>query len=110
MRGLILILILLVVAAIAAVSTGFIDISQTRQAALPNVGTTGNGVAAQGGQTPEFQVKTGKIEVGTGQRTVPVPEIRIAPGGNGQPQAQPAQNGAAPAPQNGTATTDSTQR
>ena len=108
MRGIILILILLIVAAIAAVATGFIDISQTRQATLPNVATTGNGVVAQGGQTPEFQVNTGKIEVGTGQRTVPVPEIRIAPGGNGAQPAQPAQNGAAAAPQDGAATTNAT--
>jgi hypothetical protein len=105
MRGLILILILLVVAAIAAVSTGLINVNQTRPAELPQVGATGNGVVAKGGQAPAFDVSTGKVEIGTGERTVKVPEIRIAPSGNA---AAPAP---APAPAQPQAqTTDSTQR
>lgn len=114
MRGIILILILLVVAAIAAVATGFINVSQTRSVAVPDVDATGNGVVARGGQAPAFKVETGKIEVGTGERTIKVPEIRVAPTGNGQPQpAQPqqpqAQQPAQPTQQQ-PATTDSTQR
>lgn len=113
MRGLILILILLIVAAIAAVATGFINIDQTRPAALPDVDATGNGVVARGGQAPAFDVQTGRIEVGTGERTVKVPEIRIAPSGGQapqlQPQAQPQQPQAQPQAQQGAPTTDSTQ-
>jgi len=103
MRGLILILILLVVAGIAAVATGFININQTQPAALPSVDATQNGVVAQGGQKPKFEVSTGKIEIGTGERTVKVPEIRVAP-------SAPAANEAVPANTAAPATTDSTQR
>src|SRR6476469_6771122 len=101
-RAIILLLILVVVAGIAAVATGFININQTRSAAVPAVSATGNGVVAKGGQTPAFDVSTGKVEIGTGERTVKVPEIRIAPSGN---QAAPAA-----APANTAETTDSTQR
>ena len=64
----------------------------------------------KGGQEPKFQVETGKIEVGTGKATIPVPEIRVAPGGNGQAPAtaQPAQP-AQPAGNQQVPTTDSTQ-
>ena len=125
MRALILILILLVVGAIALVATGFVNIDQTRGAEAPNVGVNQNRVAVSGGQSPAFKVETGKIEVGTGERTIPVPEIRIAPGGAaapapvqpGQPQAQPqAQPQPQPQPRpaapaaNAPATTDSTQQ
>jgi hypothetical protein len=108
MRGVILILILLVVAAIAAVSTGFINIDQTRPAALPDVDATSNGVVAKGGQTPAFDVQTGKVQIGTGERTVKVPEIRIAPTGNAAAPAAQPQPGQ-PQPSQPT-TTDSTQR
>lgn len=113
MRGLILILILLVVAAIAAVATGLVNISQTRPAAVPQVSTTDKGVVAKGGQTPAFGVSTGKIEVGTGERTVRVPEIRVAPGGEAPQTAQPQPGQARPVhaepARKGAATTDSTQ-
>jgi hypothetical protein len=97
-RAIILLLILVVVAGIAAVATGFVNINQTQPAQVPSVSTTGNGVVAKGGQAPKFDVSTGKVEIGTGERTVKVPEIRIAPSGN---QAVPA---------NTAETTDSTQR
>ncbi|GAA3997785.1 hypothetical protein [Sphingomonas humi] len=105
MRAIILLLILLIVGAIALVATGFVNISQTRPAEVPAVAVGSDGVVIKGGQKPAFDVQTGKIEVGSGRATVPVPEIRIAPGGTGNasaaPQAQPA-NGQQPA------TTDST--
>lgn len=109
MRGLILILILLVVAVIAAIATGFLNIDQTRGAEIPQVTVTDNGVVAKGGQAPAFDVDTGKVQVKP-------PEIQVTPTGDApaqqpapqpQPQAQPAaptQTGPAPA------TTDSTQR
>jgi len=53
MRALILILILAVVAAIIAVATGFLDISQTRSARAPDVAANAAGVTASGGQAPE---------------------------------------------------------
>jgi hypothetical protein len=79
MRAIILILILAVVALIAAVATGFIDINQTREARAPQISATGNGVAAQGGQTPAFEVETGSVEVGTGTANVAAPTVKIEP-------------------------------
>nr|WP_314442004.1 hypothetical protein [uncultured Sphingomonas sp.] len=111
MRAVILLLILLIVGAIALVATGFVNVNQTQPAQVPAVAVGSDGVVVKGGQQPKFQVETGRIEVGKGQATIPVPEIRVAPGGNGnapaaqQPpsQTQPAPNGQQPA------TTDSTQ-
>jgi hypothetical protein len=83
MRAILLILILVVVALLIAIATGFLDISQTRQAQAPQISTTGNGVTAKGGQTPTFDVETGSVSVGTKQVNVAVPSIQVnRPGGN----------------------------
>jgi hypothetical protein len=87
MRAVLLILILVVVAAIAAIATGFVDINQTRGARAPAIDAGGNGVAASGGQTPAFDVKTGSVQVGTQQATVPLPTVQVTPPGNA---AEPA--------------------
>jgi hypothetical protein len=79
MRAALLILILAVVAVIIAVATGFVDISQTRDAQVPRVTATGNGVEAQGGQVPAFQVETGSVEVGSGTANVATPRVKIEP-------------------------------
>jgi hypothetical protein len=112
MRALILVLILLVVGAIALVSTGFVNVNQTQGAEVPAVAVGSDGVVVKGGQEPKFKVETGKIEIGSGQATIPVPEIRVAPGGNGAaPQPAPVTRPPAPPPAPGQqpATTDSTQ-
>lgn len=116
MRAIILILILLVVGAIALVATGFVNVNQTQQAEVPGVAVGSDGVLVKGGQQPKFKVETGKIEVGSGRATIPVPEIRIAPGGNGAAPAAPQPRQAPTAPATPTApeapapaTTDSTQ-
>jgi hypothetical protein len=118
MRAVILILILLVVGAIALISTGFVNVNQTQPAQAPGVAVGDDGVVLKGGQKPKFQVETGRIEVGSGTATIPVPEIRVAPGGNGsaaQQQQRPQQPAAPPAtrttqtPAPAPATTDSTQ-
>jgi hypothetical protein len=77
MRAVLLILILAVVAIIAAVATGMIDISQTREARAPQISATSNGVSASGGQSPAFQVETGSVQVGTGATNVTTPTVRI---------------------------------
>jgi hypothetical protein len=83
MRAILLILILVVVVLLIAIGTGFLDISQTRQAQAPQIATTGNGVTARGGQTPTFDVETGSVSVGTKQANVAVPSIQVnRPGGN----------------------------
>lgn len=80
MRAVLLILILLVVALIAAISTGLLDITQTRSARAPQIATD-NGITASGGQAPAFDVETGSISVGASQQnvTVPVPRLDVNP-------------------------------
>ncbi len=112
MRAIFIILILAVVALIAAVATGLIDFSQTRDAQIPSVSADRNGVTATGGQAPVFDVETGSVGIGSRSTDVAVPVVRVEPGsrrvnvpvievrppdGAGQPAAGPA-----------TATTDAT--
>jgi hypothetical protein len=79
MRAIILILILAVVALIAAIQTGFLDIRQTRGAEAPDVAANASGVTATGGQAPAFDVETGKIAIGSKDKnlTVQVPAIEV---------------------------------
>jgi hypothetical protein len=99
MRAFLLILILLVVVALAAIATGFVDINQIRPAKVPAVTTTREGVTAKGGQTPAFEVKTGGLAIGSREATVKVPSIDVRPAGGGAPapSARPAAPTAAPA-------------
>lgn len=92
MRAILLILILAVVAVIVAIATGFLDISQTRQAKAPQISTTGNGVTAKGGQTPAFDVETGSVSVGSKPKTVPVPSLQVNPPANQQQANEVTQN------------------
>jgi hypothetical protein len=96
MRAILLILILAVVALIAAIGTGFLNITQTRGAKAPDVDATGNGVVAQGGQAPAFDVETGSVSLGTRDANVKVPSVQVNPAEQ-QGQQQPGQNQAAPA-------------
>jgi hypothetical protein len=81
MRAIILVLILVVVALIVAVQTGFLDIRQTRGAEAPAIDASANGVTATGGQTPKFDVETGKVAVGSRPEnvTVQVPTLQVQP-------------------------------
>lgn len=79
MRAILFVLILAVVAIIAGVATGFIDINQIRGARAPEVSATHNGVTAKGGQAPAFDVETGSVKVGTKPATVKVPALEVVP-------------------------------
>ncbi len=79
MRAILLILILAVVALIAAVATGLIDISQTREARVPSVEASNGAIRAEGGQSPAFEVQTGSVEVGTRDANVAVPKVEVKP-------------------------------
>ncbi len=107
MRAILLLLILVVVVAIGAIATGFIDINQTRPADAPEIQAGREGVAVTGGQAPAFEVETGKIAVGTQERTVKLPGIEVRPAdGNAAAGTQPSRAGQ---PADNVATTDSTQ-
>ena len=81
MRTIILILILAVVALIAAIQTGFLDISQTRSAEAPDISANSDGVTATGGQAPAFDIQTGTVGVGAQPTnvTVQVPRVEVRP-------------------------------
>ena len=97
MRAVILVLILIVVAAIALIATGLIDINQIRGARAPDVDVSGNGVTASGGQAPAFDVETGTVSVGTRDANVKVPSLTVNPAGNDAAPAHSQVNQAAPA-------------
>ena len=77
MRAAILILIVVIVGVIAAIATGFLNINQIRGARAPQVSATTNGVSAQGGQAPAFEVETGSVKIGTSNTTVQVPALEV---------------------------------
>ena len=79
MRAILFILILAVFALLVAIATGFLDISQTRQAKAPDVSVDRDGVDAAGGQAPTFDVETGSVAVGTRKTDVVVPTVKVVP-------------------------------
>jgi hypothetical protein len=82
MRAILLVLIVVVLALIAGIATGFLNINQIRGARAPEVSATANGISAKGGQTPKFDVETGSVEVGTRNATVKVPSVEVKPPAN----------------------------
>jgi hypothetical protein len=82
MRAAILVLIVIILAIIAAIVTGFLDINQIRGAKAPQISTTHNGVVAKGGETPAFDVQTGSVKIGTKPATVKVPSLEVVPPAN----------------------------
>lgn len=87
MRAILLVLILAIVALILAVASGLVNLNLTRGAEVPKVSATGNGVTAQGGQAPAFEVETGSVKVGSKDATVKVPTIAVQPAGSGEENA-----------------------
>ena len=83
MRPILLILILVVVALIAAIGTGYLDISQTRGVRAPSVAASDGAIRAQGGQSPAFEVQTGSVQVGTRESNIAVPKVEVKRGEKG---------------------------
>ncbi len=77
MRTIFFILILAVVAGIVGVSTGLINVSQTRNARMPGIAAEGGKIEARAGQTPAFDVQTGTIGVGSKTLDAPVPTLKV---------------------------------
>jgi hypothetical protein len=73
-------MIVAVVVLIGAIATGYLDISQTREARAPNIRAADGAIRAQAGQTPAFEVQTGSVEVGTGEANVAVPKVEVKRG------------------------------
>jgi len=87
MRTLIVVLIIAILAVLVLVGSGFVRLSQTREAKAPQVSATSNGVTAKGGQTPAFDVETGSVKLGTRQATVKVPALEVDKAGQNQAAA-----------------------
>jgi len=77
MRTVMLILIIAVVALIGAFATGYVNISQTRDARAPSVEAADGAIRATGGQSPAFEVQTGSVEVGTKDANVAMPKVQV---------------------------------
>jgi len=92
MRALIVVLIIVILAILALVGSGFVRLNQTREAKAPEVSATRNGVTATGGQAPAFDVATGSVKVGTKETTVKVPSLVVENAAKNQ--AQPVTNNA----------------
>jgi hypothetical protein len=91
MRTVIFILVVIILAVIAAIATGFLDINQIRGGQAPQVSATHNGIVTKGGQAPAFDVQTGSVTVGTKETTVKVPALEVQKPAD---QAQQATNNA----------------
>ena len=91
MRVILFLLIIGIVAVIAAVSTGYVNISQTQPAKVPQVSAE-NGVTASGGQAPSFDVQTGSVKIEVEQKNVKVPTLKVEPANS---NSAPATNQAA---------------
>lgn len=90
MRLILFLLILGVLALIAAIGSGYLSISQTQPAKVPQVSTR-DGVTASGGQAPSFDVQTGSVKVAVEQKNVKVPTLEVEPA-NREPSAATTQN------------------
>lgn len=77
MRAVILILVVVILALIAAIATGYLNINQVQSAQAPEITATHNGLVAKGGQPPAFDVETGSVKVGTTNATVKVPQLQV---------------------------------
>jgi hypothetical protein len=71
-RFILTILVLVVIAAIVAIGTGFVNLNTSGELRAPKVN-----VSAQGGEIPKVDVDTKEVVVGTTERNVGVPTIGI---------------------------------
>lgn len=69
MRAVVTILAIVVVVAIIAVATGFVDL-HGKSGALPKV-------AVEGGKMPSVDADVGRIDVGTKKASVEVPKVSV---------------------------------
>ena len=62
---------------VAALATGYLDISQTREASVPEIRADDGAIRAEGGQPPAFKVERGSVELGTREADIAVPKIEV---------------------------------
>jgi hypothetical protein len=62
--------VIILLAIVAAVVFGLVDVRQTKDAKLPEV-------SVSGGQAPAYDVKTADVDVGTKSTSVDVPKVSV---------------------------------
>lgn len=77
MRAFLVMLGIVALLVLAALLTGFLRFDQTQTAQLPRL---------EGGQAPKFNADVAEISVGTENKTVAVPQVRVQK--PGEPAAQ----------------------
>lgn len=70
MRALLALVGVIAIAIVAAMSFGLINVTQTREAKMPDM-------ALVGGQAPAFKADVANVSVGTENKTVEVPTIAV---------------------------------
>jgi hypothetical protein len=70
MRALLVLVALALIALIAAIWLGFIDLNQTQTATLPEI-------KIEGGQAPKFEADMADIDVGTENKVIQVPDVSV---------------------------------
>jgi hypothetical protein len=76
MRALVFILILLVVAGLAGIMTGYVNITSWG-GQPPKLTATRSSVTIKGGQSPAFDVEAGSVKVGAKETKLNVPTLEI---------------------------------
>ncbi len=69
-RTIVVVVAVIVLLAVGGYALGLFNVDATGELKTPEISVTG-------GEIPEVQVETGKIEVGTEKATVPVPEVEV---------------------------------
>jgi hypothetical protein len=104
MRGIILILILAVVLAIAAFATGLLNLTPVEEGRPPSIAAQDGKVSVNPGEVPKVKLEAGKVAVGSGEATVRVPRLEVRPAGSQPAAGQPA------APSDNAISTNATQQ
>lgn len=77
MRSFLVMLGIVALLVLAAMLTGFLRFDQTQPAQLPRL---------EGGQAPKFNADVGRISIGTENKTVAVPDVRVQKPAEAAPQ------------------------
>ena len=77
MRNILIVAMILVLIAILVVASPMLDVRQSEPGSLPSVETSEDGITAQPGEAPSFEVETGSVKMGDDSI-----EIQTAQGAN----------------------------
>ena len=70
MRALLVIVALALIGLIAAISLGYVNLSQTQTATLPTI-------KVEGGQAPKFEADVADVDVGVKNEVIQVPDVSV---------------------------------